>query len=521
VTRSPGDRDRGRAARARAAASPVTGPVPVAAGDTRLRVTLAAASCALVSLPFLAVSYPPITDLPQHVAQVRLFLETLGQPESPYVIQWLTPYGLVYALLGATWLLFGPADAGRLGMLAVALLSVGATHLLAARRGRPPQAAVLASVLLFNHGLYWGFASFALGWPVFVLWLLVTADPRVRSIRRADLVLVPATACLLYLTHALWLAVALGWLAVDGLVRRLPPRTLAGRLALTTPVALLGLVWLAGAPPSTLHTPTLRGPTPLGRLAPDWLVDATLGGLTGLLEPLVLLVLVAWLLAALAAAGGARWRLTDHTLLGVAILLLTLALLLPHRYLNTIRLGERWMPFALMLALLAAPPLRVPARLAGGAALIVLALFCLGTTLVWTTFERTALTGLPGALGALPPAPRVVGLAFGRSSPLLKTQPFVQTFAHAQVLRGGELSFSFAEFRHALVAYRTPRRPPWTPALEWLPGAVQPSDLLHFDHAIVGGSAALHARLPAELPVTPVTTAGIWRLYRVRKAAAG
>jgi hypothetical protein len=44
--------------------------------EARLRLSLALVSCVLVALPFLAVSYPPITDLPQHTAQVRLFLET-------------------------------------------------------------------------------------------------------------------------------------------------------------------------------------------------------------------------------------------------------------------------------------------------------------------------------------------------------------------------------------------------------------------------------------------------------------
>lgn len=136
---------------------------------------------------------------------------------------------------------------------------------------------------------------------------------------------------------------------------------------------------------------------------------------------------------------------------------------------------------------------------------------------IWTTFERAGLTGLRPALDALPASQRVIGLAFARSSALIRISPFVQTFAYAQVLKGGELSFSFAEFRHALVAYKAPRRPPWTPALEWLPWGVQPSDLSHFDYAIVAASAELHAQLPERLPVTPVTTAGTWRLYRVRR----
>jgi hypothetical protein len=88
-----------------------------------------------VALPFLAVTFPPITDLPQHVAQVRLLFDALGDPGSPYRVQWLTPYSLVYGVLALAWVLVEPiaggVAAGRLGMLVVALARAGA----AGRRG--------------------------------------------------------------------------------------------------------------------------------------------------------------------------------------------------------------------------------------------------------------------------------------------------------------------------------------------------------------------------------------------------
>src|SRR5690606_2872684 len=54
-------------------------------------------SCAL-ALPILAVDFPPITDLPQHLAQVELFLRAIAGDDR-YVIQWFTPYSLGYAPL--------------------------------------------------------------------------------------------------------------------------------------------------------------------------------------------------------------------------------------------------------------------------------------------------------------------------------------------------------------------------------------------------------------------------------------
>src|SRR5262245_58813901 len=51
------------------------------AAGTRTRVLAAVLCAAFVAMPFLMVRYPPITDLPQHVAQIRLLLAALGNPD--------------------------------------------------------------------------------------------------------------------------------------------------------------------------------------------------------------------------------------------------------------------------------------------------------------------------------------------------------------------------------------------------------------------------------------------------------
>ena len=66
----------------------------------RTRGALSSLSALLVLVPFFVVTFPPITDLPQHLAQVRLFGEALADPGGPIEIQWWTPYSLPYALLG-------------------------------------------------------------------------------------------------------------------------------------------------------------------------------------------------------------------------------------------------------------------------------------------------------------------------------------------------------------------------------------------------------------------------------------
>lgn len=479
----------------------------------RERGLLATAAAVLVAVPFLAVRYPPLIDLPQHAAQIRLFLDTLGHPGGPYTIQWLTPYSLGYLAPGAAWVLFGPAHAGRIGMLAIALLAVGAVHLLAARRGRPAAAATLASTLVFSHVLYWGFMSFAAGWPVFLLWLGLTTGDRARQTRAPALLALGGTAVALYLTHALWFAAGLAWLVLQGLIFRVPVRALGLRLATVSPVLLVAALWFPGLAARGFTSPTVWEASPLGRLAPSSLVDAAFGGLTGHIEGLVFAAIVLWLLlAAWAGRSGGRagW---DRECLLAAALLLVLALVLPATYSRTARFAQRWMPGALALGLLAAPPLALRRGLAPTAGLAVLAALGGATATVWAAVERTSLTGLQASLDALPPAPRLLGLDWVRFNPLLNLRPFVHVAVYGQVLKGGEVGFSFADLAPSPVVYDPPRARPWTERLEWRPERVQWSDFRHFDYVLVGGGDVVHGHVGRYLQ--PVTTQGTWRLYRV------
>src|SRR4030043_2237694 len=182
------------------------------------RILLALLCCLLAAVPFLVLKFPPITDLPQHTAQIRLFGEALSQPDSPYRIEWMSPYSLVYTVIGASWLVFGPENAGRIGMLIIALLWIAMLHLLAARLKRPPLAASLASLLFFGHILYWGFYQFAFGWPLFLGYLLLLRT-NFRSRWKETLAFLGAWI-VLYFAHVFWFLVAVAWLAVTHLFIR-------------------------------------------------------------------------------------------------------------------------------------------------------------------------------------------------------------------------------------------------------------------------------------------------------------
>ena len=112
----------------------------------RERLVWALACVVVISVPFLVVRYAPLTDLPQQVAQIRLFLEALDDPSGPYRILWFSPNRLSYLVLGSCWAVFPPEAVGRMAMLAIGVVWIGSIHYLAYRRRRSVEVAVLAGM---------------------------------------------------------------------------------------------------------------------------------------------------------------------------------------------------------------------------------------------------------------------------------------------------------------------------------------------------------------------------------------
>jgi hypothetical protein len=276
------------------------------------------------------------------------------------------------------------------------------------------------------------------------------------------------------------------------------------------------------------------------RLAPSWWTEAALGGLRGPLEPLLVVVMLGWLLAGAVAArrrsghdpgGGAAAPAAsfDRPLLLAAAMFLLVALVLPDRYTNTIQFDERWVPCGLTLLLLGAPApfvpgstRRWPRRLATGVAVAALALLVVVTAAVWRRFERDEMSGLDrvlAAAGTLPAEPRVLGLAFIRDSRWVDGYPFLQGFAYTQLVAGGTLNFSFAEFVPSLVVWKRPPEIHWTRGLEWYPDQLRVRDFRWFDAAVIGAPPEMHRRFAADPLLHPVTAEGVWRLYRIDRQA--
>jgi hypothetical protein len=484
------------------------------AGDRAGVRLVAFVTCALlVALPFLVVTLAPVTDLPQHLAQIRLLHEALADPDGPYRVQWFTPYLLGYLPLGVAWYASPGVAAGRIAMLMLAGLWIVAVHWLAFRRARGAAGAILASTLFYNHVTYWGYYSFILGWPVFLLWFLLTARSDHLPFRWSDGLRYLGAAGLLYLSHALWLAAGVAWLLLRSLADRTPVRTVALQLASISPVLVVAALWYRQL--SGFSSPTRWITTPSARLSLSWIVDSTLGGLQGTVESTLFCALASWVAVGIYQHRDRLAAHVDRDLCLAAGFFFALALVLPQLHQNTVAFASRWQPLAAIALLLGVPAPTWDRRFRNAAALVVLAVFILVTSLAWVRFEKEEWAGLPETLAALPANPRVIGLDYVKSSPIIRGRPFLQGFAYAQVVRGGRLNFSFAEFGPMAVVYKTPPARLWTHGLEWFPERVTPSDFSHFDYAIVHADGWQHASLTVSRNLTPVTGKGRWRLYRI------
>jgi len=475
----------------------------------------------MAAIPFLVVEYPPITDLPQQTAQIRLFWETVKDPgTSPYHINWLSPYNLSYVILAIGTALFGFIMGGTVTMMVIVILWIAAIHYVASVRNRPVESAVLASVFAFNLLIYWGFYSFALGAPLFLVWLVLNAREGPENLGWTGTAKWTIIALLLYFTHVLWFVAACVVVPVSNLLLVRGTRAWLQRVATLIPALVLLAIWSGGVADQNIHAveAPIWSTIYSDRISFATLVNVALGGIWGITEHIIIWIVVLWIAIALRQKRGHVWPEIDKGLLLATGSLLLMAMLWPDLWDISVLVWQRWVPCAVVLFVLAMPMPDFPGafrKLVAAGAVVFLSVM---TAATWISFEKNDLSGLAEVLKALPPESKVVGLDFIKASPRVKGRPFLQVFAYAQVTKDAQLSFSFAEFPRGLVAYKNPPTKSWSGRLVWHAETVKPSDVNHFDYAIIGvKNERLAQALMEELGLTQVSDTGNWRLYRVNK----
>ena len=192
-------------------------------------VLLVAIVSALATIPVWLPAFPPMTDLPQHAAQVAMLRE-MSQPAFPYrhlfEINWFTPYLVGYLLVYAFTGILGIVVACKL-VVSLALAGIPiATAVLILETGGDSRWALLSVPAMYGFDFQWGFLNFLVAVPLGLLFLALVFRVTAAPSRRGWIAIALAINGLFF-CHAM-IALACG--AAAGIIMLLRGRDLRTRL---------------------------------------------------------------------------------------------------------------------------------------------------------------------------------------------------------------------------------------------------------------------------------------------------
>lgn len=481
----------------------------------------------LAVAPLWRVPYPPLQDLPQHLAAIRV-LHSYADPAygfvQHYVLQLLhTQYLALYLACDALAHVVDLRTATLLvASAAVAVIPISGGALLAAL-GRSRAMGLLLVPLTYNAHLILGFLNFVAALPLCLYGLALSVRQREdfklpRAIGLGLLMVLcfythVVPCALLMLGHAL-ISLSRDWRAM-------------GRAALTLVPSLPAvLLWLLRSPAGTATAEAaglgsgaqraqFRTPAQALDQLSAWLLDVFAGrgghGVMQLWAGLVFTLAAVSLVQSLAAHRQLRLSVRVRLLLLVPLCAAGY-LYLPSGYGFIWPIAERFALLACILALPAIP------RLEGLFAPVVLSAVLVLSGVHVAQADRAfhgfadEVGDLDGALSAIPPRSKVAGLIFDRGSRHVRFSPFIHYVAYYQARKGGVVMFTFADFPQSPFAFRDENRPPRVPPRwEWMPGRVRPADLSYYDYVLVRGGPGRIARSRTHVPVF---SGRRWSVYR-------
>lgn len=489
-----------------------------------------AALATMGAVPLWIVRHPPIQDLTQHLAAIRVLTDysdaQLGFERFFELSLGSTQYLAYYLAARVLAVPFGVITANTMLVSASIIGTPYAMRALLRALGRDERLALFVLPLIWNAHLILGFLNFVAAIPL-CLWGLAVAVQLRQRFSRGRAVGLAVIAVVTFYTHVVpfgFLGLGAALVAVGDGVRP----TLRRWLPLV-PSALAAILWSRTSPAgqSTLTAAFLAdggaGPQPqfMGvlealRELPAWLTDVLHSETDEKL-------LVAWgllLLASIAFGVGPRDRDGRDARLGRRLgLLAPLAglayFVAPASYDWIWPINTR---FPLLALLFLVPVLPAPRRATGvlifGAVALVAVLGFVEIAQTFREFEADEVGALDEAIEVIPPGSRVAGLIWDRGSRLVKFSPFIHSVAWYQAERGGAVMFTFADFPHSPFRFREGDRPPRVvPRWEWMPEHVDPRrDLAWYDYVLVRGGPG---RIAAERDVyEPLFRDEHWSVWR-------
>jgi hypothetical protein len=494
--------------------------------------------------PLWVARYPMMTDLPFHTACSAIFrhyFDPAWHFREQFTLQPIAvPYLALYVVAAALMLVLPTMAAMKVAIaLMLGLLPVGLGVMFWGMR-KSPLLGLTGLGLVWCGLTSWGFLNFMAALGLFAMVVGLTLRLCDRPSRNLKLGLALAL-CGVFFSHVFRFPFALcavvgSAVAVFPATRRLRPIV----LPLLAPLALLALWWW-------LRPAALGGELGPLRLEPKRLDEigsylyrsfrdpAELRAATHALH---LLGVVGAAAALLFVAQGRLGRRRGRELawgvgvtlvpLGCAGIFLLLYLMLP------MQVGVWWYVYpreitaAAFVALGALPDLPRQSWLkALFVAAMASAVVPLGRVAIDNYAKFDAATAdFDAVIRQVPDAPKLLYLVFDHSGATAVSTPFIHLPAYVQAIRGGWLSFHFAGWGAAPVAYRAAREPgavvpPPTPLRwEWTPDRFRV--LQHgpfFDWFLVRSRRAPDDLFRADPTIARVAHEGTWWLYRRRGTA--
>ena len=511
-------------------------------------LALAVLLLAAAATPFWAGRFLPFLDLPQHLGLAAV-VARFDDPSTAFARYYeidrsVTPYWGYY---GAMWMLARvvPLElANRLLFTAYGIGTPLASAYLLASFGRDRRWAAFAVPLAFGTNLFFGFATFLLSIPLFLVALGLAerhlADDRVRARHALSLALTAAAVFLFHAqTYLLLGACVLVLLAAHARGAR---GTLARAVPFLPSLALFASwAWprfvrpeRAGVEEHTVLHRTYGALGGLGARFEPWgdvvrkLPERLFGSFTDGSDASIGLTLAAVFAVALAFAygrapltGSAKRRFQTFLLLHRCDLLVLV--LFGSYFATPLEIYGQWYvsPRHLVFAALALPLLLARpaagwrAAIALAAALVALAASANAAAKV-RQFQRQV--GPFDAIAAeLPRGGRVLGLPFdyGSDGPV-RVWPLLHFACFEQVLAGGDVGFSFAGLPSIPVRYRPGMQAPHPN--EWRPETFDWESMGRaYDAFLVSGAPRGRGGRELAAHAAPVARAGPFALWKPRR----
>ncbi|MGA2451134.1 MAG: hypothetical protein ABTD50_20940 [Polyangiaceae bacterium] len=469
---------------------------------SRLRANAATLFYVLVALgasaPAWIVRHPPLQDLPFHMATLRQ-VHNYADPAYGFARDYVlnlgsTQYAFYYVVGTVLAYVVGVPDASRLMMTLYLGGTVLAMRALLLALGKDPRLCLLVVPLLVNLLFLYGLLPFMCGIALMfgALALAVTYVEEPTPVRGASLAL---AALALFYTHVV--PYALFGVTFLFLFPWSRPKQWIAAACPVAPSVLAVAWWVFLSPQgqksssalasALAHAPYREG---LAKFA-QWSIDVFRDSSDEWHFIALGLLVIAAIGLSQADPDVAK---PSSRAMAVIPILSTILYFSTGDWLGDVWLVSQRFPVPALMGLI--PLLRMPGGLRGaciaGFSIVLAASSTLNVCRHFIQFEREEVGNIQGAIDAMKPGKRVVGLMFDRASEILNDSPFVHYVSYYQVEKGGVVQFSNSGALYWPVRFRPGHYPPpggkpyvgW----EWYPDRVPIEEIYpYYDYVLSRG----------------------------------